>query len=408
MSKFDTNLEKAIKADLASKNTPFLIGEPGIGKSSWIKALGKALHTETFSMSCNQLGDKTDLTGPRTVPVERPNGETDYEQRFFPHATIARAIRYAEDNPRETPILFLDEINRSSSDITSAILTLITDRRMGDRLLPDNLKLIAAGNDKGNIIALDDASVSRFSFYSVEPDAEVFLNVMGNRINPFVKNVLMQHPETIFCKYVEVELADSDDDDDDKKIVSIDEMLDDSEPIHPFATPRTIEYVNNWLNELEPDDLKCFLNTMNDDHPLLQDYLEGKTGRTDFTKCLLGEISTNLLTLNADTSAKIKVPKPQAYDMLCAAGTAQDVETMISNMTDNEKSGTLIYALHDNRDNTIIINQLLANMTTLQPADVSMLMQISLNQMIDEENKQIFLNNNSPLAVSYKSILSIN
>src|SRR5699024_7763864 len=148
--------------------TPALLGEPGIGKSALIEDLAREFKTKVFTLPVNQLADRADLTGVRMTQ----SAQGDWGQSFFPHETIMSAIRYAEDNPDEHPILFLDEFNRASSDITSAILSFQTLRRIGTIEFPDNLRLIVAGNDKGNVTALDKASITRFAVYRVKPDIE--------------------------------------------------------------------------------------------------------------------------------------------------------------------------------------------------------------------------------------------
>src|SRR5690606_36536525 len=114
-------------------------------KSSFVEDLAKAMDTKAFVLACNQLADKADLTGGRLVPYETAGGETSYKQVFYPHQVIQDAIDYALANPREWPILFLDEINRSTSDVTSAALSLPTLRQIGSISLPKNLRLMIAG-----------------------------------------------------------------------------------------------------------------------------------------------------------------------------------------------------------------------------------------------------------------------
>ncbi|MDW6066171.1 hypothetical protein SAZ11_60900 [Streptomyces sp. FXJ1.4098] len=113
---------------------------------------------------------------------------------------IQECIDYAEKNPREWPILFLDEINRTTSDVTSGALTLVTLRRMGYVELPKNVRIIVAGNDRGNVTSLDEASLSRFAIFHVEPDAATLMSVLGDNMNPWVKTVLTQYPGLIFQK----------------------------------------------------------------------------------------------------------------------------------------------------------------------------------------------------------------
>lgn len=403
---FQDTVEKIINN---SKQVPMLLGEPGIGKSSWIEDLGRKLHTKVFTLACNQLADKADLTGARLVPVETSTGETTYEQVFYPHAIIRRAIAYAIENPHETPILFLDELNRTTPDVTSALLSIPTLRTIGNTDLPDNLRVIIAGNDKGNITTLDEASVSRFVLFPVEPDVETFIQV-NTQLNPFVKTVLMQHPESLFCKMVQTVTSQSDDDDDDDGMTSIDEILDDGEDMNQITTPRTITGVSNWLNCYDNAALMTLLqethNRDGEEVSLLQEIIEGFTGRTNFTKFLMAEIATNLMTVNNQSNVT-SVPKPQCYDKMKQCPDITALNQFISTMSDHDKSGCLVYALYEKADNKAYINAILASgITTLESNDMKNLMSLFGSDQLDDANVTTFISNNAPLAVTLSSILS--
>ncbi len=403
---FQDTVEKIINN---SKQVPMLLGEPGIGKSSWIEDLGRKLHTKVFTLACNQLADKADLTGARLVPVETSTGETTYEQVFYPHAIIRRAISYAIENPHETPILFLDELNRTTPDVTSALLSIPTLRTIGNTDLPDNLRVIIAGNDKGNITTLDEASVSRFVLFPVEPDVETFIQV-NTQLNPFVKTVLMQHPESLFCKMVQTVTSQSDDDDDDDGMTSIDEILDDGEDMNQITTPRTITGVSNWLNCYDNAALMTLLqethNRDGEEVSLLQEIIEGFTGRTNFTKFLMAEIATNLMTVNNQSNVT-SVPKPQCYDKMKQCPDITALNQFISTMSDHDKSGCLVYALYEKTDNKAYINAILASgITTLESNDMKSLMSLFGSDQLDDANVATFISNNAPLAVTLSSILS--
>lgn len=403
---FQDTVEKIINN---SKQVPMLLGEPGIGKSSWIEDLGRKLHTKVFTLACNQLADKADLTGARLVPVETSTGETTYEQVFYPHAIIRRAIAYAIDNPHETPILFLDELNRTTPDVTSALLSIPTLRTIGNTDLPDNLRVIIAGNDKGNITTLDEASVSRFVLFPVEPDVETFIQV-NTQLNPFVKTVLMQHPESLFCKMVQTVTSQSDDDDDDDGMTSIDEILDDGEDMNQITTPRTITGVSNWLNCYDNAALMTLLqethNRDGEEVSLLQEIIEGFTGKTNFTKFLMAEIATNLMTVNNQSNVT-SVPKPQCYDKMKQCPDITALNQFISTMSDHDKSGCLVYALYEKTDNKAYINAILASgITTLESNDMKSLMSLFGSDQLDDANVATFISNNAPLAVTLSSILS--
>lgn len=349
---------------LDANRVPALMGEPGIGKSSFVEDVARRTNTRCFTLPCNLLADKADLTGARLVLDEKTG---IWSQKFFPHDTISQAINYAKDNPNEQPILFLDEINRTTSDVTSGTLTLVTLRRIGNEDLPKNLRIIVAGNDKGNITALDDASVSRFAIINVAPDASTLIEVLGKSLHPYVKTVLEKHPETVFVKNTnEQVVADGqDDDDDDNATVSVFDLFDGTEEIRPFATPRTIDGVSQYLNVLSFEEVASLMatpSTTRDGRHVsyLQEVIEGMTGNTSFTTLLMGVISDELSKGNTGNNNAQRVVKPRIYSELKeAAKTSVDaVNQVVATMTDNDASGCFVFAMYEREDNAVIIQAL--------------------------------------------------
>lgn len=292
--KFNNTLTTLVNTNLKNNIVPMLLGEPAIGKSSWVETLGETLGTKTFTLQCNELSEKSDLTGVRTIPMDDTG--TKFKQVFFPHADIMDAIEYARNNPDETPILFFDEINRTSSDLTSALLSIPTRRKIGNEELPSNLRIIVAGNDKGNIVSLDTASTSRFTLYSVAPDTETFLQI-NQDLNPMIADLLMREPELIFCKALSPASDDEGEDIDD-----IMDMFDD-ESMEQFAAPRTITALSKTLNDLPEDTLRELYTEPTEfihrgqkiASSQLLDVLISHTGYTEFTLKLLN-FQTKLLT----------------------------------------------------------------------------------------------------------------
>ena len=356
---------------LDANRVPALIGEPGIGKSSFVEDVARRTNTRCFTLPCNMLADKADLTGARLVLDEKTGV---WSQKFFPHSTISKAIRYAEANPNEQPILFLDEINRTTSDVTSGTLTLVTLRSIGDEDLPKNLRIIVAGNDKGNVTALDDASVSRFAIINVAPDASTLIEVLDKNLHPCVKTVLEKHPETVFVKNTNKQaVADGqDDDDDDNATVSVFDLFDGTEEIRPFATPRTIDGVSQYLNVLSFEEIASLMatpSTTRDGRHVsyLQEIIEGMTGNTSFTTLLMGVISDELSKGSTGNNNAQRVVKPRIYSELKeAAKTSVDaVNQVVATMTDNDASGCFVFAMYEREDNAVIIQALNERLTNL-------------------------------------------
>lgn len=404
--KFDNTLMTFVRKDLEKNLIPMLLGEPGIGKSSWLQALADLMHTKCFTLACNQLADKADLTGARLVPVTDDDGNTvSYKQVFYPHAVIHDAIAYAKENPRETPILFMDELNRTTPDVTSEALSIPTLRAIGSVELPDNLRVVIAGNDKGNVTSLDEASISRFVLYHVVPDTSTFLS-LDPELNPFVKNVLTAHPECIFCKGMNIVQSDDNDDDDDD--YTIEDVLDDGEEMAQITTPRTITGVSNWLNNFTNQELITFLA---DTHTVdgqevsaLQEAIEGHVGATQFAALLLNEIASNAMNIQNQTNINT-VGKPACYDDMKACPDMTSLNTFITSMTDHDKSGCLLYALYEPADNTIFINALSGSINKLSADDMKKLMTLSAIDKLDSDNVQAMLQTKTVLANKLSIIL---
>ncbi len=419
--KFDNTLMEVVKKILETNHVPMLLGEPGIGKSSWVEELGNLMHTKVFVLACNQLSDKADMTGARLAPVGKtittnPDGSTteevDYAQKFFPHIVVKEAIEYAKANPTETPILFMDELNRTTPDVTSEALSLPTLRSLGNVSLPDNLRIITAGNDKGNITALDEASRTRFVLLHVAPDVDTFINV-NPTLNEFVQKVLVAHPEAIFGRGMPATLSggqQKDDDDDDTSYNIEDIYMDDGEDMSQLTTPRTISSVSDWLNQCDNNELKMYLATLTQNGDgetvsLLQEILEGHTGKTVFTALLLAEITSGINTVNTQ-SKKFNIPKPRVYDQLIAQPTHDALNDFVATMSDSDKSGCLVYALSDNNPNAIDAIQVLAQDTTLTQGDTNNMANLFTQNLISETNKQAFFDTNSRLAQNWAMLFN--
>lgn len=406
--KFNAVLMKCVRKDLEKNLIPMLLGEPGIGKSSWLTALADLMHTKCFTLACNQLADKADLTGARLVPVLDKNGNAEsYKQVFYPHAVIHDAIKYAEENPRETPILFLDELNRTTPDVTSEALSIPTLRSIGSMQLPDNLRVVIAGNDKGNVTSLDEASISRFVLYRTAPDVQTFLDV-NPELNPFVKSVLTAHPDCIFCKTIGDITAAKKDNDDDGDDMFIEDIIDDGESMLQITTPRTLSAVSDWLNAFTNQEL---MELLADTHTvdgaeisMLQEAIEGHVGATMFSAFLLQEIASNVMNTNNQSNA-LKVGKPASYDTMKACGDVTALNDLIEDMSDNDRSGCLLYALYEPQNNTTFINALSSAISTFTSEDMKTLMKLYSAEKLDSENVRAFLATNSAIAQKLSIIL---
>lgn len=397
--KFNSILTNFVAKDLAVGKIPMLLGEPGIGKSSWTEALAASMQTKCFTLAVNQLADKADLTGARLVPTG--NGD-NYKQIFYPHEVIMDAVEYANDHPRETPILFLDEINRTTADVTSAALSIPTMRRIGSVKLPANLRVMIAGNDRGNITALDEASVSRFVLYRTEPDTQTFLDLYDD-LNPFVRAVLTKTPAHIFCKSLDVAVANAkpDDDDDTKEeTLCIDDILEDGEGMQQITTPRTIKSLSDWLNQFDKAELLQLIATpavvegINTD--TLMEGIVGHAGYTNFSVCVHDEIRLNMNTMNASSASK--TPKaPQCYAALKSQTDMNALQSYVAGLNEAELSASIVFAIHEKVDNKAILLELVKVTNKILPDDMGMLMSMISSEDYDRENWEVVTNSGTKI-----------
>ncbi len=326
----DTGI-KVIESDMQNDGLiPFLLGAPGIGKSSVVRAICEKNNWGFHELLCNQITMPADLTGARTISVKDDQGVDHFRQTFFPHAVIQDAIDEAEANPSKTVVLFLDEINRTSSHVTSALLTFITARTIGTEKLPMNIKLVAAGNDDGNVIALDQASITRFMLRRCEPDAQVFLGL--GKIHPVIEDLLKQQPALIYQIHNAVV------DENSEEIYSEEEN-----DFQQIATPRTIMGLNKAL-------LNNSKMVMQMDEAALKEYVSGFTGDTLFTEAVVTAIMANKYKLA--TPVGIEAPaKPACLDMLMNASSITDIQSMVAGMSDEDRSAAMLYMLYDKNTN---------------------------------------------------------
>lgn len=400
---FNDVLNKALSIDLDIGNTPALMGDPGIGKSTFVKALAESINTKAFVLTCNVLSDKADLTGARLVPSE--DGE-NFVQIFVPHHIVRDAADYAAANPRETPILFLDEINRTNEDVTSGLLTLVTERVLGNLHLPKNLRIIVSGNTDGNVIPLDEASISRFSIYKVQPDTSTLIAVLERKgtLHRHVKTVLTKHPNYVFERSQADALAvdGAIDDSDDIAQATFNELFESGDEMLQLTTPRTIEAINNFLNSVEKNSQDNGLSTYGEwlstpstkedrETTMLNEILESKTGNTRFTTALIGEITAEIQNGMNNTTTTAVVTEPNVYSTLKGAGTIDELNSIVDDMTDKEKAESLVFAIYQKEDNTIIINALAQATSGIEQNLLSRFINVVSTGEIDDQNLQTFM-----------------
>jgi len=215
----------------------FLWGFPGIGKSQAVQQLAK----EDAEKSGKPVGfkdvrlttlDPTDLRG---LPV------VDRESnlvRWFPPALLPSVRKDAKgkltkDSDPETGYLMLDELNSAHPTIQAAAYQLVLDRKIGEYILPEGWRIIAAGNregDGGVTFVMPRPLQNRFSHINVDVDVECWLE--------WARKEHISHVVRAF-------------------IMNNNKLLCDEKPTQgsAFATPRTWEYTSKIIKRDIDEDL---------------------------------------------------------------------------------------------------------------------------------------------------------
>lgn len=128
---------------IISEHLPLMLwGPPGVGKSAIIKELAKENKMELIDLRLSLL-NPVDLRGLPVVNRDKGIAE------WLPPEFLPR--------PGAKPgILFLDEMNAALVSVQVAAYQLVLDRAIGNYKLPDNWRIIAAGNRE-----TDKAAVNR-------------------------------------------------------------------------------------------------------------------------------------------------------------------------------------------------------------------------------------------------------
>ncbi len=147
-----------INAALDANLVPFLWGAPGIGKSQAIDQIAK--HRRALMCGVNlALLESIDLRG---IPAIIGDKTVWLKPGFWPSA-----------EGQET-VLFFDDMDRAPSSVQAAAMQIILDRRIGEHVLPDAVRIVGAGNggtDRTGTNKQPRALANRLLHLDIEPDS---------------------------------------------------------------------------------------------------------------------------------------------------------------------------------------------------------------------------------------------
>ncbi|MDW6058019.1 hypothetical protein SAZ11_07945 [Streptomyces sp. FXJ1.4098] len=189
------------------------------------------------------------------------------------------------------------------------------------------------------------------------------------------------------------------------------DLFDGGEEMNQLTTPRTIDNLSKWLNAADPQQLAQYLATPiqigDREASLLNEAIEAYVGDTTFTTQLVATIAQDLANNAGGVQHnRVNVPKPNCYQKLKDAATMTDMAAVIAALTGNEKSGSLLYALKESKDNARLIGQLAQAITQIEPEHTRTLIEMVTSQQIDRQNLEAFMEIDAPIVNQAKPFLS--
>ena len=181
---------------------PYLRGNPGGGKTESIRAM--ALNNGDEFISCHfALKQPEDLGGiPQFTTFKNGKKEILSTKWSIPEIleTLIKTSEKAKKNGKKV-IFFLDDIHRSGPFHVTALFELLSERKIRDIALPDNVALVLAGNGsiKAGAQLTNSAIINRCSVFDVYTDFDYWSEhfALPNKFNPhihsFLKNTRYHH-----------------------------------------------------------------------------------------------------------------------------------------------------------------------------------------------------------------------
>ncbi len=135
---------------LRAGNVPSIVGEAGLGKTALVEEVAEKMDAKLFTtvVSLSEKGDLAIPVPPLTSDsfVETKNHGRLANVQFGYSETLVSIIRYAEENPNQAIIWFLDEFNRGPQAVQSELMNLVLQRQINSLHLPETVKIVIAEN----------------------------------------------------------------------------------------------------------------------------------------------------------------------------------------------------------------------------------------------------------------------
>lgn len=170
-----TRVAVVMKRLLQTRWPVFVWGPPGAGKSSVVRQVAAEGGLSVIDIRASLL-DPTDLRG---IPAIQ-NGRAVWAPPSF--------LPKEGDGPGG--ILFFDELSAAPPLVQASLYQLVLDRRVGEYVLPDGWRIVAAGNrqeDRSVVFRMPAALANRFVHLDFEVDYDDWRAwAVGNGVHPLL------------------------------------------------------------------------------------------------------------------------------------------------------------------------------------------------------------------------------
>jgi len=173
----------------------FIWGAPGIGKSELVDGIvqsGDLGNATTIDLRLALL-EPTDLRG---YPFRNPETNT---MEWSPPSDLP-SEEFASQF--DTVVLFLDELNSAPPSVQAAAYQLVLNRRIGQYILPDNVRIVAAGNretDRGVTYRMPAPLANRFRHINMDINFDDWQQwAVNNNVHPDVVGYLTYSKGDLF------------------------------------------------------------------------------------------------------------------------------------------------------------------------------------------------------------------
>lgn len=175
---------EAIKVSIKTNDPLFIVGQPGVGKTSIVHQVGKAMELDVKVILLS-LYEPVDLRGLAVID----NGNTHWVP--------------PEELPKEGKgILLFDEYPQAHIQTQLPTGRLLLDRELGEYKLPEGYRMIATGNrieDRAGVNEIPKHLESRFNWFELDPPTKVEWTEWAskNDISPKIISFIHFRPELL-------------------------------------------------------------------------------------------------------------------------------------------------------------------------------------------------------------------